>query len=173
MTLVCAMAMTVASAFAQPQAAPEYQVKAAFIYNLAQFIEWPEQAFKDAGSPLTVCVFDTNTLGNALEPYRNETVKGRKLVIKQYGEAQDMMECHILFLNSTDKKLLKQVLDTVKNQNILTIGEAEGFARMGGIINFIKVKNKIHFEINVDAAKKAGFNLSSEILKLAKIVREK
>lgn len=158
---------------AQPKAAPEYQLKAAFLYNLLQFIEWPEQSFKDAGSPLVICVYDDKAAGAAFDSYRNEKIRGRQLIFKRYDEMQTGLECHILFINTQDKKALSDIVAKTASRSILTVGEADGCARLGCIINFFTADNKLRFEINPEAAKKAGLKLSSEILKVAKIVNEK
>jgi len=169
----CTLWLAVPVCSAQPKAAPEYQLKAAFLYNLLQFIEWPEQAFKDAGSPLVICLYDDKAAGSAFDSYRNEKIRGRQLVFKRYDDMQTGLECHILFINTQDKKALSDIAARAASRNILTVGEADGCARLGCIINFFTADNKLRFEINPEAAKRAGFKLSSEILKVAKIVNEK
>ena len=158
---------------AQPREAPEYQLKAAFLYNLLQFIEWPEQAFKDAASPLVICVYDDKAAGSAFDSYRNEKIRGRQLVFKRYDDIQTSLECHILFINTQDKKALGDIAAKAAGRSILTVGEADECTRLGCIINFFTADNKLRFEINPEAAKKAGLKLSSEILKVARIVAEK
>ena len=169
----CSMWLAVPVCQAQPKAAPEYQIKAAFLYNLLQFIEWPEQAFKDAGSPLVICVYDDKATGSAFDSYRTEKIRGRQLVFKRYDDMQAGPDCHILFINTQDRKMLADIAARAVGRSILTVGEADGCARLGCIINFFTADNKLRFEINPEAAKRAGLKLSSEILKVAKIVNEK
>jgi len=166
----CIIGPAVPACFAQPKAAPEYQLKAAFLYNLLQFIEWPQEAFKDADSPITICVYDDRASGNAFDSYRNEKIRGRKLVFKKFNELQRSLECHVMFVNTQDRKIMNTIIAKAGSKTILTVGESDDFARMGGIINFFTADNKLRFEINPDAAKKAGLKVSSEILKVARIV---
>lgn len=168
----CTLWLAVPVCCAQPKAAPEYQLKAAFLYNLLQFIEWPEQAFKDAASPLVICIYDDRAAGSAFDSYRNEKIRGRQLVFKKFDDMQAGLDCHILFINTQDKKTLAGIAAKTAGRSILTVGEADGWARLGCIINFFTADNKLRFEINPEAAKKAGLKLSSEILKVAKIVNE-
>ena len=160
----------VPSCFAQPKAVPEYQLKAAFLYNLLQFIEWPQQTFKDASSPLIICVYDEAAMENAFSPYRNEKVRGRPLVFKTCAEIKSTFACHVLFVNTQNSTIISSITAKAGRGPVLTVGESDGFAQSGGIINFFTSGNKLRFEINLEAAKKAGLTISSEILKVARIV---
>lgn len=160
-------------AHAQPASAPEYEVKAAFIYNFAKFVEWPEGAFSTGDSDMVLCVANEIPFGKALESIRGKTVKGRRIVVRQYKDVEDIAACHILFIGSSERKRLGQILEAVKGRSILTVGDEQGFAQQGGIINFIIAENKVSFEINLDAARRAGLEISSKLLRLAEIVREK
>jgi len=167
----CFFMNAVPRADAQPSSAPEYEVKAAFIFNFAKFVEWPQGSFPDDHTPIGLCVTNGNPFAGALESIRGKTVKGREIVIRQCKEIEDMASCHILYVGSSEKRRLAQLLPLIKDRRILTVGDEKGFAQMGGIINFIIVDNKVSFEINVDAAKRAGLEISSKLLRLAEIVR--
>ena len=82
----------------------------------------------------------------------------------------DLKDCDILFVGSSEAAHLEEVLRSLRGLPILTIGEMPGFAKRGGIINFMLEDNKVRFEVNVDAAKQADMNISSRLLALAKIV---
>ena len=170
---VCFFVSTVLCAYAQPSSAPEYEVKAAFLYNFAKFVEWPEGTFPDDRTVMNVCVISESSFCMTLESIQGKKIKGREIVVRQCREIKDSGTCHILFVCSSEKKRFGQILESVKYKRILTVGESEGFAHLGGIINFTMVGNKIAFEINIDAARAAGLKISSKLLKLAKIVREK
>jgi len=148
----------------------EYLVKAAFLYNFAKFVEWPNEAFPDARSPISLCILGDDPFGAALETIRGKAVRGRKLVIKKYTQIENIQTCHILFISSSERDRLNQVLDLLKTSNVLTVGDIEKFANKGGVVNLIKIGNKIKFEINVAKAREAGLKISSKLLKLAKIV---
>ena len=99
-------------------------------------------------------------------------IVGRKLVVKRFNKVRDIQKCHIVFVSASEKASVSDVLDRAKGTSWLTIGETEGFAQRGGIINLIKEEKRFRFEINVKSAKKAELKISSKLLKLAKIVED-
>jgi hypothetical protein len=150
----------------------EYLIKAAFLYNFAKFVEWPSAAFSADGAPFTLCILGQDSFGAALRTVRGKTVKSTKLTIRHVSSARKVEACHILFISKSEKPRLKPILASVKELHLLTVGEMASFAQTGGIINFFELNNKIRFEINVAAAKRAGLKISSKLLKLAKVVNE-
>jgi hypothetical protein len=162
-------------AVAQPQSSPEYQeyeVKAAFLYNFAKFVEWPAGSFKDAQAPLLIGILGKDPFGEAFDALKDKTIEGRRLLIKRFVKAEDLEKCHILFISAAEKNDVSRVLKITTAWNVLTVGDTKGLAESGVVINFILIKNKIRFEINVDAARRAGLKISSQLLKLAKIHKE-
>ena len=99
-------------------------------------------------------------------------MKGRQLAVKRFASLRDLEPCHILFISDSEKKRLPEILEQLDEAGVLIVGDMKGFARAGGTINFVLRKNKVQFEINVDAAERAGLKLSSKLLKLAFIVRD-
>lgn len=174
--LVLLLVFVVLVRFAQAEATladryDEYMIKAAFIYNFAKFIEWPEESFTDAKSPLSLCILGQNPFGNMLVSLGTEETGGRRLVIRESKRVEEAIGCHIVFISGSEKKNLKNILARFDNLNILTIGDMTNFAKSGGTIKLDKVEERIRFEINVDAARRAGLVISSEVLDLAEIVR--
>ena len=171
--------LSVWCAFARPPAGPadaaapsEYQIKAAFLYNFAKFVEWPPHVFADGGSPIVIGVLGEDPFGSSLEQVvKGKTVGGRRFSIKRFEKVRDLEHCHILFISSSESGHLAKALDSIKGPNVLTVSEIERFAQRGGIISFVTIDNKIGFEINLDAAKKANLKLSSKLLKVARVVR--
>jgi hypothetical protein len=90
--------------------------------------------------------------------------------VKRFRAVEEVINSHILFVSKSEKGRLGQILAAVRGKSILTVGETEAFARQGGIINFITVDNKVRYEINLDAAKRADLDISSKLLRLAKII---
>ncbi len=170
MIIASVLGTTMVDVLAETKPSPEYLIKAAFLFNFAKFVEWPANAFKDDLSPMNLCILGTDPFGSALDTLKDKTIKGRPFKIKRANRADDIEACHILFISASEKGNLKQILDAVRNSNTLTISEIEGFAQMGGIINFIVVNQKVHFEINPAAAERSRLKISSQLLKLAKIV---
>jgi hypothetical protein len=163
---------TMFPASAPAQTADEYQVKAAFLYNFAKFVEWPPEAFKSPNAPISICVFGRNPFGKDLdEAIRGKSIDGRPFVLRQVSDAAEAAACQILFVGSSDGKKLRGLLDNLKPQGILTVGESQGFATSGGVINFKLDGGHVRFEINVDAAEQAQLHISSKLLGLAQIVR--
>jgi hypothetical protein len=151
----------------------EYHIKAAFLLNFAKFMEWPSQVFPDTSSSLTLYILGKDPFDEALKTIEDKIVKKRKLVIKRTLSVEDIKECHILFICTSEKKKLSEIFTKIKDKPILTVAETNNFCQSGGIVNFIVVKNKIRFEINVDAAKRTGLKISSKLLKLSKIIKER
>jgi hypothetical protein len=156
---------------AQPAATKEYQIKAVFLFNFSQFVEWPTNAFPEAQTPLVIGVLGENPFGTYLEEtVRGEAVNKHPLVIQHYRRPEEIKTCHILFVSQSEAGQLNQVFESLKGRNILTVGDAESFAQQGGMIRFITEKNKIHLRINLAAAKAADLTISSKLLRPAEIV---
>jgi len=161
------------NAYAKQTPSSETLIKAAFLYNFAKFVEWPVDAFADDQTPLTLGILGKDPFGDALETIRDKSVGGRRLEIKRSKTIQDLEKCHILFISGSEKNRVKMIFNGLKGSNTLTVGDMESFAQRGGIINFISVDKKIRFEINVDAAMQTGLKISSKLLKLARIIKNK
>lgn len=158
------------AALAQTSANREYEIKAAYLYNFINYVNWPDSALP-TGQSITLGVVGENPFGEALDPLNGKIVKGRKLVIRKAATPEERKACQILFISPSEKSRMPDILAELKDAKVLTVSETEGFAARGGIINFIEERNKVRFEINPEAARRTGFTISSELLKLAKIVR--
>ena len=149
----------------------EYEVKAAFLFNFAKFVEWPAGAFPKNDSPFVIGVLGDDPFDHDLEKaVKDKKVKDRKIVIKRFKRISDLENCQILFVSSSEKDRLAAIFKKVNSKPILTVGDVSGFARRGGVINLIRRDKTIGFEINPKAADKAGLKISSQLLRLAKIV---
>ena len=156
------------------EAFKEYDVKAAFLYHLAEFVEWPPEAFPAAENPLVIGVLGADPFGKALdEIIHGEVVKNRKLTVERYRSMEEVKTCHILFISQSEAGRLDQIFSSLKDRKILTVGDTEGFALRGGMVRFLTEKNKIRLRINIDAAKAASLTISSKLLRAAKVVGNK
>ena len=169
--LVRVLSLVLILAFSQARAdllpTREYRLKAAFLYNFAKFVEWPAEALSDEKATFILGVLGENDpFGPALESIRGKTVRGKILTIKRFEGLQDLAACHILFIASSEKEQLEEALEFLEGSSVLTVGEMERFAEMGGIINFVVKKNRLRFEINLDAGRRAGLEISSQLLNL-------
>jgi hypothetical protein len=157
---------------AQAPTPGEYQVKAVFLFNFAQFVGWPPSAFADSVAPLVICVFGEDPFGPYLdETVRGETVQAHPLAVQRYHRVEQTKGCHILFVGRQEQDRLDEILDTLKGRPALTVSDAEGFARRGGMIRFMTDRNRIRLRINLEAARSANLTLSSKLLRPAQIVR--
>ena len=149
----------------------EYDIKAAYLYNFINYIDWPADSLPPAGGTITIGIVGENPFGQALNPLNGKPVKGRTLIVKQVATAKDLEACQIVFISASEKARLPEIFAQLKDARVLTVSEMDGFASQGGIINFISERNKVRFEINPDAARRLGLTISSELLKLARLVK--
>ena len=172
--IVCVTMSSWLFVHAEPPTPREHMIKAGFLYNFAKFVEWPKEVFKNTTAPLIIGIYGKDLFGSSFDQtIKQKTVQGRGLLIKRFKTLGELTVCHILFINPSEEGHLSKVMSKTKDWHVLTVSEMEGFAELGGIINFIKEGNMIRFEINLDAAEKNGLKISSRLLKLAKIIREK
>jgi hypothetical protein len=159
-----------AAATSPPIAASEYQVKAAFLYNFTKFVEWPPSAFQNESAPFLVCIVGDNPFGEDLrQVVHGQKVGGRELMLLGKGTMADPTGCHLLFLGRSERERTAEVLAAVRDANVLTVGETEGFLEQGGVIRFTLQDGKVRFEISPEAAQRAGLKMSSKLLRLANL----
>lgn len=156
------------------QRATEYEVKAAFLYNFARFVTWPDSTFKEAHTPLVIGVYGKDPFGSTLEQtIRDKTAQNQPIVIQHYQDIEDTLTCHILFIGPTEPKELSSLFKHLQTKSILTVGEQNDFCQNGGMVNFILVNRRVRFEINPQAIERSTLSISSRLLKLAQIVQDK
>ena len=146
----------------------EHEVKAAFLYNFAKFVEWPGAKLGATDERMSLCVVGENAFhGELVATVHEKTVRGKRLVVEQLQSGDDLRHCHILFVGQTDHLAPVAVLEEVRGAHVLTVGDVEDFAARGGMINFRMQGNQVRFEINAVAAEEEGLQISSQLLKLA------
>ncbi len=170
LVIIFAMLSGSAATFAASPPANVYQVKTAFVYNFFKFISWPQDASPSPEAGITICVLGSDPLGDALESLTGKEVNGKTLLVKRLRKKEEANSCNALYICRSEQARIGSILKGIKG-NVLTIGDIKYFASSGGIINFVVVKNRVSFEINTDAAAQAGIRISSQLLKLARIVR--
>jgi hypothetical protein len=150
----------------------ERQVKAAMLYNFAKFIEWPAAMFPSPSAPLVVAVAGGDSwrtmLRGALE---GKTVYGRPISVRSYEDCPNGGTCHVVFVADSEVKRLPEILAFSARGPTLTIGDIDDFARAGGIIGLRIEDKRVRFEINLEAAQRAGLSISSKLLRLASWTR--
>jgi hypothetical protein len=159
--------VTAFTAWAEPT---EQQVKAAFVYNFFKYVDWPTSALPASEPAISLCVLGQDNLADALESLSAKTVQERKIAVKKVSRMADAEHCQALYVGKSVKEPIPSVVKGVK-EGVLTVSDLPGFASAGGMINFIVVETRISFEVNVDAAERAGLKISSQMLKVGKIVK--
>lgn len=158
---------------AQTKVATEYQVKAAFLYNFAKFVDWPPAVFKDTKTPLEICVYGHDPFGAALEDaLLGKAVGDRRVALGRATQFRDLAGCHVIFVSSPEREPTADLAVRLKGRAVLLVGESEDFVASGGIIQFTIEDNRVRFVINPDAADRAGLKISSKLLALARIVHD-
>ena len=159
---------------ARAEISKEYQLKAAFLYNFAKFVEWPQQRFTSDNEPLVIGVFGKNPFGTELENIvRGRKINNHEIVVREINTIEEAKSAHILFFSAAEDKNSGKVLDALRGSGVLTVGETQNFASQAGMIQFLLDGDKLRFEINVDAAEQDGLKISAQLLKLASSVRKK
>jgi hypothetical protein len=161
-----------AQAPARDAPVPEYQIKAVFLFNFAQFVTWPAGAFPDSGGPLVIGVLGEDPFGPYLdETVQGETAHGHRIEVRRFEQLDEITDCHILFVSRGELDRLDQILAALEGRSVLTVGDAESFTGRGGMIRFVTDRNRLRLRINLEAARAAELTLSSKLLRPAKIVK--
>ena len=151
----------------------EYQLKSAFIYNFTKYVKWPDSAFEEQDSPLIIAVVGKDPFGPVLDKdCGGKTTNGRKIVVKRFPSVEKLETCHLLFVPATEITQAPAIARRYSGSSVLIIGESPGFAEKYGLINFYIEKKRVNFEVNVDAAEREKLGISSQLLKLARIVKD-
>jgi len=154
----------------------EYEVKAAFLYNFAKFVEWPSTAFATPDAPLVFCIVGPNPFDGRLERVVSDrTANGRRIEVRDAVSVNETGGCHLVFVPESEENAvarLVHVAASVPGVPVLTVGETEGFAEAGGMIQLVVDEGRVRFDINAAAAEQEGLKLSSQLLKLARRVEK-
>jgi len=161
-----ATALAVRPAFAEEL--PEYRLKAAFIYNFAQFTEWPAEV----GDTLHLCIVGDDPFGEEIDGLQGRSVGARTLQVRRLHDAGPLRGCEIVFVAASAIGRVHRVLDEIGHAPVLTVADTPDAARQGIAINMAVANNKVSFEVNLQAARAAHIDLSSKLLRLATDVHQ-
>ena len=169
--LLTVCACTPCDTGAQTTSAGEYEVKAAMLYRLTYFVEWPNSA-GGADESTKLCVIGQDPFGAALDSVISaQAQNGKKAEVRHLGKADGVRGCHVVYIATSEKKNVAQVLAAVKGSSVLTVGDMAQFAEKGGMIQFSLEDNRVRFDINLEEASQAGLKISSRLLMLARVVK--
>jgi hypothetical protein len=169
--LTLSFLVTLLSAMTALASRDEYQVKAAFLLNFAKLIKWPAKNQPAPGQPIVLGVVGSadvaKSMSSKLEGVR---VGDHPVAVRIVSRAAEVEGCHMVFLASGRDD--DAILEAARSRAALSVGESEGFAARGGMVNFFNEGKKLRFEINTDAAAQAQIEISSRLLRLAKLVAD-
>ena len=154
--------------------AVERRVKAAYIFNIASYVEWPEGTFAQTGAPMTIIVFGDDELAAEItEITAGRAVDGRPLQIKKTRDPDATADAHMLFVGRAEIARLPQVAKQAGPKPLLILTDAPGALTQGSMINFVLVRQRVKFEISLEEAERRGLKLSSRLLAVAHNVRKR
>ena len=161
------------AAASEMESAKEYELKAAYIYNFTKFTSWPITSFPDESAPLMIWVLGNERIAAALETLvKGHTSNGRPISVRAVPRASDREGLHVLYVDVSQDAKLTAVKAAFSSPGLLTVGESQRFADLGGAIRLIVEGERLQFEISSQATQRAGLTLSSQLLMLAKAVRK-
>lgn len=157
---------------ATAQTSREYDLKAVLLFNLAQFVEWPESAFVRSDSPLTIGVLGRDPFGRVLDAtVQGETASRRSIVVERYQTLEQAQACHILFISSSERENLSRILVGLRGRPVLTVADFDGFSQSGGMIGLFKSPdNRIRLRVNLDAVKASSLGIRAKLLRVAEVM---
>lgn len=150
----------------------EKEVKAAYLFNFAKFVDWPERAFPAKTSPIVLCILGDDPFGETLASLEMKKIKGRSLTVVRSRNKDQIKACHMLYISDSEKKDLSDILSKTGGKPCLTVSSIDDFAIQGGMIGFVRKGNNIRFEVNLDVIKHGELSVSSRLLNLAQIVKD-
>lgn len=154
-----------------PSAAPDVAVVAAFLYNFARFTEWPHLP---GGAAIVACVVGNDEIAEALTGIvRGKNIGGHALTVVRSTDGATWGDCQMLFIAGGQTSRAAGGLAGIRRQPVLTASDAKGFSRSGGIVEFYVDAGRMRFVINLDAVERSGLRLSSRLLGLATVIRDR
>ena len=161
----------VAAPLAQVSRPTEDQVKAAYLYNFAKFVEWPSATFSSPDDPILICSIGDDRTGEALQQaVLGKRANGRRVEARNIGLLRESKSCHILSIGFHEKGQMAEILRGVQDASVLTVCESQHFIKLGGMINLVRNGSSIELEINPDAAQAVGLKISSRLLVVSRVV---
>lgn len=146
------------------------RVKAAFIYNFARFVEWPDKDQPSSGGALVLATLGSDDLTEALSTVHGKSVQGRTFEVRPLAPGARTTGCHLLYVARSEHARLETSVGRMEGRPVLTIGDSDDFIERGGIIRFFLENQSVRFEICPGRAESAGLKLSARLLQVARTV---
>ncbi len=175
MMLMLSVVLTLAlSPSAKAQRGAELnRLKAAFVFQFTNFVEWPDDAFEDDSSPFLIGIVGNDAVRDILAAnVREKLVGGRKLIVRSFSSSSDLSSCQMIFVDDSEARSTSDIVDRYMDTPILTISDSDSFTKVGGVIRLYREASKLRIEINIDAAERADLKISSKLLSLSRVVHD-
>jgi hypothetical protein len=160
-----ALTVQPSSLHAQVREFGEYDVNAVFMANFFKFVEWPSPVRE-----YRICIYGSDPFGESARTVENMTVRGRALQVRRPASLRSLGDCHVLFISSSERRRIHTILNAVRGMDLLTVGDTEGYAQEGVMVNFYIEASKVKFEINLKSIRSSRITVSSQLLKLGRVV---
>jgi YfiR/HmsC-like len=172
--IVSVLAFTVCLTFAHlacPQSkSQEYRVEATYLSNFGKFVHWPVTTTKDLN--FVICVLGSDPFGKMLDvAVAGEKINNQSVITRRIATEREASACRIVFISASEANRLAEILNELNNASILTVSDMPDFTASGGMIQFVVMKEKVRFEVNIAASNAAKLTLSSQLLKVAANVK--
>jgi hypothetical protein len=172
--VLCWGVLTVPSSRVVAKELSEYQLKAAFLMNFANFTEWPVHSFPDGLASVFIGVVGDDPFGRDLDnSVKDKVLSGHPITVKRVDWRDELQGFHILFVSASEQRHLTDILRKLESSSALTVSDLDGFCTAGGMIGFVVDKDRVRFEVNADIAQRRGLRISSKLLSLATNVHTK
>jgi len=170
---------------ADEAASREYQIKAAILYNVLKFVEWPQDKTPDSNEPMIIGLIGHDPFLNSFDPILEKNPEGKPVAIRRFPgfnelektgptepdephpQIQAIRKSHLLFICRSEQPHWAKILRATEGHGILTVADSMGFLESGGIINLLTDHDKIRFEVNMAVAQRAALRIRSRLLRLA------
>jgi hypothetical protein len=169
-----ALTIAISTALADSQAkVSDQEVKAALLFRVSKFIEWPTSAFSDKNAPFVMCVVGDESRVRAFQPLQNKVLNGRSVAVRRItGDMLDLGQCHAAFFPFDSDADVDYALGRLRGSPVLTVGESDAFVNRGGMLALVTRDQRVQFTIHLAASKRAQLSVSSQLLQLATVVGE-
>lgn len=176
LALALVAALTAAFAVARPTPAfavpTEYMVKAALVFNIMRFVEWPATSFPTADTPLVLAIMGQDEVSDALRALRGQTVNGHPLEVRRVLTVEDARKCHVLYVAGSETRRANDIIKALRGASTLTVADIQHFAERGGQINMVFEDQRVRVFVNPASAEESRLKISAKLLSLAQIVGE-
>ena len=146
----------------------EYRIKSGFLFNFAKYVNWPQGTFGSPTNAITIGILGKDPFGEVLDnTVSAKSIDGRPIVLRRFRDAENIKECHVLFVSASEQDRLAAISEYLKRRAVLTVGDFQGFLQAGGQIEFVAEKDQVKFDVNLVAVRSAGLKLDANLLRVA------